>query len=53
MKKGDKVKFQGRSRSGTGEIVNIKDSLRGKFYEVKPEGEGKNITLRAAQLAAG
>jgi hypothetical protein len=52
VKKGDKVKFKGKSRSGIGEIVSIKDSLRGKFYEVKPDGEGKSITLRAAQLTA-
>ena len=52
MKKGDKVKFKGKSRSGVGEIVEVRDSLRGKFFEVKPSDGTKNITVRAAQLKA-
>ena len=52
MKKGDKVKFKSRSRSGAGEIVDIKDSPRGKLYEVKPNDGSKNLSLRAAQLSA-
>ena len=52
MKKGDKVKFTGRKRSGVGEIVGIKDSPRGKFYEVKPNDGSKNLSLCAAQLSA-
>lgn len=52
MGKGSNVKFKGRSRSGTGAIVNVKDSMRGKFFEVKPDDGTKNISLRAAQLTA-
>ena len=52
MGKGSKGKFKGRSRSGTGVIVVVKDSERGKFFEVKLDDGTKNISLRAAQLTA-
>lgn len=52
MDKGSKVKFKGRSHSGTGVIVEVKDSVRGKFFEVKPDDGTKNISLRAAKLTA-
>ena len=52
MKQGGKVKFSSRSRSGTGVIIGVKDTERGKFFEVKPDDGSKNISLRAAQLTA-
>ena len=51
MKQGDKVKFTGRTRSGIGEIVATIETGRGNFYEVKPDGGGKNIKVRAAQVS--
>lgn len=51
MNKGSKVKFTGRSRTGVGEIVDIKETMRGKFYEVKPDDGGKSIKVRAAQVS--
>ena len=50
FKVGQKVNFTSRVRYGVGAIVAKIEGPKGHFWEVKPEGDGKNVKLRISRL---
>ena len=52
FKVGQKVNFTSRVRYGVGTIVAKIEGPKGHFWEVNPEGDGKNVKLRESQMKA-
>lgn len=52
FKVGQKVHFTARVRSGKGVIVNKIEGGKGRFWEVKPDDNSKNVKVRESQLKA-
>lgn len=50
IKVGQKVKFQSRTRSGTGKVIAVRAGLTGSWYDVRYDDDNV-VSVRASQLS--